>query len=123
MNAVGQDAAEPQPSPGALSNRRGSIRNSISKPLTSKEKRMSMSAASSGNDFDLSNELNTAIMESDTALIAEAKKHNDVAGMLQTNKILRMNGCYVDMAWLNGENRKYGTGGLVGYRSWTVDGR
>lgn len=85
MNAVGQDAAEPQPSPGALSNRRGSIRNPISKPLTSKEKRMSMSAASSGNDFDLSNELNTAIMESDTALIAEAKKHNDVAGML-TNK-------------------------------------
>lgn len=123
MNAVGQDAAEPQPSPGALSNRRGSIRNPISKPLTSKEKRMSMSAASSGNDFDLSNELNTAIMESDTALIAEAKKHNDVAGMLQTNKILCMNGCYVDMAWLNAENRKYGTGGLVGYRSWTVDGR
>lgn len=85
MNTVGQDAAEPQPSPGSLSNRRGSIRNPISKPLTSKEKRMSMSAASSGNDFDLSNELNTAIMESDTALIAEAKKHNDVAGMF-TNK-------------------------------------
>ena len=45
-------------------------------------KRMSSSAASN-NEFDLSAELNTAIMESDKALLVEAKRLNDVAGTVQ----------------------------------------
>lgn len=74
--------------PAGNGNRRGSAAasNRSSTKLTSsgpvksnKEKRMSMSAPGN-NEFDLSHELNTAIMESDKALIAEAKRHNDVAG-------------------------------------------
>lgn len=42
---------------------------------------MSLSCSLSSNEFDLSNELNIAILESDKALIAEAKKRNDVAGI------------------------------------------
>ena len=42
-------------------------------------KRMSSSAASN-NEFDLSTELNNAIVESDKALLVEAKRLNDVAG-------------------------------------------
>lgn len=36
-------------------------------------------------EFDLSNELTTAIMESDKALLVEAKKRNDVAGTGNVN--------------------------------------
>lgn len=36
-------------------------------------------------EFDLSNELTTAIMESDKALLVEAKKRNDVAGTDNVN--------------------------------------
>ena len=42
----------------------------------------SSSRKAAENEFDLSRELNTAITESDKALIVQAKKLNDVAGTL-----------------------------------------
>lgn len=46
-------------------------------PIPTTSKRQSLVAS---GEFDLSSELTTAIMESDKALLVEAKKRNDVAG-------------------------------------------
>ena len=57
----------------------GSSRSTTSS--TPREKKR-FSAFSTTNEFDLSHELKTAILESDKALIQAAKKANDVAGNL-----------------------------------------
>lgn len=62
----------------SINNNKLPLSNKSNKP--SDLKRMSSSAASN-NEFDLSAELNTAIMESDKALLVEAKRLNDVAGI------------------------------------------
>ena len=59
---------------GRGSRKQPSTTGPISSPQT--KKRFSMF----NNEFDLSHELNTAIMESDKALLVAAKKLNDVAG-------------------------------------------
>lgn len=56
--------------------RRRSSARTIPIPVTSKRPSISLNS-----EFDLSNELTSAIMESDKALLVEAKKLNDVAGM------------------------------------------
>ena len=55
----------------------GSVRSVAS--ATPREKKH-FSAFAAANEFDLSHELKTAILESDKALIQAAKKANDVAG-------------------------------------------
>ena len=51
----------------------------LTAPTTPRDKKR-LSTFSSTNEFDLANELKTAILESDKALIQAAKKANDVAG-------------------------------------------
>lgn len=52
-------------------------KSSARMPIPTTSKRQSLVAS---GEFDLSSELTTAIMESDKALLVEAKKRNDVAG-------------------------------------------